>query len=268
MDGSGTIALLWEPQPEISFYAAVEDTNPVPDYHVPTPASPLLSFTGTEFTASGRVVETNESVPISLDELYSNKIDELVSYSNLVYFSAFEHVVGQLAFWVKSDQISLHSRHAYNSYLATRIADTVTAAIAAGVADGGGTNGEVAAFWNSLKAAETGPVDDQYWSRDIKVFLFDQTTLKEVRDTANQNQWSGLMRSQATFGWQVRNANARVSDDIVAAYGDGTGAPGGTEWQALAAIDVAAASYNWPPFYAGDLGPQNGSITIQQIINR
>lgn len=260
-DPLDVVSRLTAPIPERGLYEAVLDTRATPPYE--TLVRIDLAFSGTPQSADGRVTETRIFEPVTLDQLYEDKSQELRDYGERVYFSAFEHTVSTLSFWVPSTQIALHSRHSYNGFLTTRIADILTDSVQAGIDDGGGTNAEVAAFWNAIKATQTGPVPDQYWTRDIKVFLYDQVTLAQVRDTANQNQWSGLMASQATFGWQVRNADARVADDIDAAYADGAG-----DFATLAAIDVADASYNWPPYYDGDLSARNGTITVQQMRTR
>lgn len=200
------------------------------------------------------VNETIVCEQIPIDDLLAAKNGELDAYANTVYFSAFEHVAGPFSFWASSSQLALHRRAAYNGYLATRIADGLTAAVQAGIDDGGGTNSEVAAFWAALRPIVDAPVvADRYWTRDIKVFLYDQATLQRVVDTATQNQWTGLDESEGTFGWQVANAAGRVQDDIDAAYASGV-------WQDLADIDVQAASYNWPPHFTGPFAA--GSTTL------
>ena len=216
-----------------------------------------LAFSGTPKTPTGLVTETASYAPISLDALYNRKVDELTVQSNTVYFGAFQHDVASLEFWAESDQLSLFARASYGAYLGARGHDILYDAVQAGIDAGGGTNAEVAAFWAAIKASQQSPADE-YWTRDIKVFLYDRATLQLVRDTANQNQWSGLMESWGTQSWQVRNAADRVRQDMDDAYGDGSGAPGGAEWTTLAAIVVDDATYNWPASYESPPAPPLG----------
>jgi hypothetical protein len=219
-----------------------------------------LSFVGTVRDSAARVQQTANIVPFTLDEAFEQKHRELENYTEVVSTSAFEHDVGQLTFWALATQPARNARSSYDGYLSTRVADQLTAAIDAGIAGGAGnTNAEVSAFWAQLKTMTLSGNGQLYWERDIKVVLFDRVTLKQVRDNANQNQWSGLAESQGTFDWQWRSANDRVWADMVTAYDD-------NDQQQLELIDVRAPSYNWPPHYTGAWTP--GRITIVEMRNR
>ena len=249
--------------PANDFYEATEDNSPVPPYT--NPGAVVLSFVGTVYDAAARVVEDARAndTQISLDDAYRRKIQELDAYHELVAISAFQHDVASLEFWVPNAMVADQSRDDYNGYLGTRGNDILFAAIQAGIDAGGGTNAEVAAFWNHLKTVQTGPVTGQYWSRDIKVFLYtrDDPPLRVV-DSSNQTQWSGLITSAGTFSWQHRNARDRVYVDILAAYD-------AADWATLTGIDVSAPAYNWPPFYEGNLASDaGGSTTVNQMLAR
>jgi len=226
-------------------------------YHVI--ADVVLGFSGVVQQPSGKITRTNDWQQVSLDDLYRIKTQELDEYTETVANSAFQHDVGGLEFWAEGQPRIRNVRSSYNNYLTTRGNDQLYAAVAAGVAAGGGTNTEVAAFWAELRKSVLGGngTADLYWTRDIKVVLYDRATLKQVRDNANQNQWSGLQASQGTFDWQWREANDRVLADYVTAYND-------ADWLQLAQIDPANPTYNWPPFYAGPWAI--GETSVRQML--
>lgn len=258
--------------PEWDVYDIVPDpANPPPPTDPYYGETRTRAFSGVVNDAAAAVVETIAYPPIELDELRRQKETDLNNYAGTVYFSAFEHIAGPLEFWVVNDNLAQFTRASYSAYLLMRGMGILFDAVDAGIADGGGTNAEVATFWTTLKAAQEN-ASTEWWSRDIRVYLYDQVTLGLVTDLANQSQWDGLMNSWGTFSWQTRAATNRVQDDITAAYGDGTGVPGGPEWQALAAIDVTDdVAYNWPTHYSGPLpDPTNGAqiLTIEQLLDR
>ena len=247
----------YNPDHRVDVYEAILATYTFPRGYYGTPTT---AFEGNIKDDAARVRET--AVPVSMLTLYNIKVGELNQYAIQVFESAFSLTWNAKNFWVLNDELSRDARSSYNGHLGAKAGDILFDAVAAGIADPGGTNGEVAAFWNNIKARQQG--SDPWWVRDIKVFVFiddpgQPDDLKQVTDTANQNQWVAITEAEATFNWQTRNANDRVLQDINDAYGDGSGVPGGPEWNQLASIDVDAAQYNWPKHYASPPNPQLGT---------
>lgn len=249
---------IYNPRAEHDVYQAILATYAYPRNYYGTPTT---AFEGTVKSDAARVRET--AVPVSMLTLYNIKVNELTLYAIQVFESAFSLTWNAKNFWVLNDELSRDARGSYNGHLGVKVGDILFDAVAAGIADPGGTNGEVAAFWNNIKARQQGA--DPWWLRDIKVFVYidnpgQPDDLKQVTDTANQNQWVAITAAEATFNWQVRNANDRVLQDINDAYGDGSGAPGGAEWNQLAGIDPSDdATYNWPKHYPSPPNPRLGT---------
>ena len=234
---------VWRPEPLWDMYEMVEDGTPAPgpaQYY--TVASSYV-YAGI-VNESGTVTETKTYTQIPIDDLKTAKESELANYTDLVYGSAFSHEAGGTDFWVRNDFLSLTARNIYGSYLTMRGLDALFDAVDLAIATGGGTNAEVATWWTELSGRQ---ITEPWWSRDVKVFLYYQSTLQLVRDTATAHQWRDLMESAGTFAWQIRNATDRVQDDIELYHG-------ADDWASLAAIDVTDdATYNWPSHYTGPL---------------
>lgn len=246
LDGS-TVRINTYPGEVVTVVNSGADSHPVLHLLNESPTvCPAYTTTSRAYSWNGSSVdEAVTCAPFALEDLKRAKEGELRLYGSDVYNAAWSHSAGGNDYWTRNDYISLTARNLYGAYLAVRGLDMVFDAVDAGIADGGGTNAEVAAFWASLKAAQSA---DPWWDRDIKVFLYRKDTLQLVRDTATANQWRDLMRSGGTFAWQVRNASDRVQDDIELYYSQGEAGRA-----ALAGIDVADPSYNWPPHYTGPL---------------
>lgn len=256
---NGASGILVRP-PDFDLVLATESTDTPSAYQRWDFPRYSVALQGSVGDPAARVIETARLIDFDLDETFAAKTLELNSYTALVSSSAFQHDVSSLEFWAEGDLPSRSARASYNGYLSTRIADQLTNAIDVGIAQGGGnTNAEVAAFWAELKKSVLSGNGQLYWDRDIKVVLYDRVTLKQVRDNANQSQWSGLAESQGTFDWQWRSANNRVWDDMVAAYDD-------DDILQLQLIDVADPTYNWPDFYSGPWAP--GRVTIAELLAR
>ena len=249
-----TVGYSTNPRAAENVYQAIEATY---SYNRNYYGSPFLLFqpggAGVGDDAS-KVQETPN--PVSLLQLYNTKIAELNAYGLFVFNSPFTFDYQTWEFWVLNDTISLSARSSYNGSLANLIGQAYDAlekvlfdAIDAGKADPGGVNGEIAAFWNSLKAAQRPAA---WWTRDLLAFMFKRSNLKKIVETLTKEQWLALSIAESTFNWQIRRAVDRVDTAINNAYGDGSGAAGGTEWQQLAAIDVQDdIAYNWPDHYVG-----------------
>lgn len=238
--------------PPNEFYFAVEDKSVPPMYtHVGDVA---LSFTGTVNQANGRVVEDRRAndTPFTLDELMNAKQVELDQYNFVVATSPCQHDAGPLQFWVNMEDLVQMARFQYNGYLSMWGLDILYDAVAAGVGAGGSVENQIATWWAAIQA-------ETYWERDVKVFLWtrDDPPVRIV-DTANQNQWRDLQYSIGTFDHQYRSARDRVQQDLNTFYD-------ASDYNALAAVDVADASYNWPTFYGGpslqSLGGKSKTIT-------
>lgn len=98
-----------------------------------------------------------------------------------------------------------------------------------------------------------------YWARDVPIRAINVNTNRYLRETVNEPQWGTIMKDIGLHDFSATDAADLAQQDIDTAYGDGTGTPGGPEWQALAAIDVTEAAYGWPPVYQPSVGPTAGN---------
>ena len=249
------------PKEAQNVYRFVPDTTecgPPPQYYIRSTTQaldpPVIGQVGAV------VKETALCTQVSLQALYNLKMGELDQYATQVFDSAFQLNLDLgtkgTEWWVSNAEMDRSARASYNGTLANEIGERYDAlqkllvdTRQAGIDDTGGTNAEIGAWWAAYKAAKF-PTD--WWQKDIRVFLYRRSDLKLATENLNKTQWQELCRAESTFGWQARNAANRVFDDISAAYKAG-------DWTQLAAIDVAAASYNWPTHYQSPPEPRLGS---------
>ena len=262
LPNGGTSSRPLQADPPNDLYLAIPDTRPLPDYWKPGPV--VLSFTGTLLSDDGRIVEDRRinDVKDTIDEVRATKYQELDHYNIRMASSPFQHDAGPLQFWVPTSEAQM-SRMLYCAYLAARIVNTDGEAVEAGIATGGGTNPEVGAWWTEKKRIHEAP-NETNWQRDIPVYLYtrDDPPQRVEPTDSNRNQWADLLESEGTFVFQYRKARQRVVDDIELHYGN-------ADQASLEAIDVTAASYNWPPFYPGNLElDSSGFTTISTLLGQ
>lgn len=220
--------------PEWDLYEAIEDLSPNPPYEVLIDTA--TAFEGVVRDPAARVRETRIFQRISIDQLLETKREELLDFTDAVYFSSFEmEGAGQVLFWVNASLRSRLYRADVNGYYQWTPPDE-PAPLNLIVAD-----------TRAAVVSDSG----RPW-RDVPVWIVRQSNLNKTRAKVDQAEWEALAEASGRFGIDVAYASDDVESSLELEHANG-------DWDALAAIDVTADPNATNPWPAHSLDAFNGA---------